>query len=144
MSKLQLAPLTSQGNPMGETRTGSLGHVIPSLDDVEESSDEHALSDFESDDEGEDKPTHHWKYIGEESKKGYLAAVAALPMSRPWKCQTNDEFRSLIEHCLATVDDRFLTRNRDLAKWIVKVEGPNLTPWKRPWSHFMACNKCRI
>jgi hypothetical protein len=62
MSKLQLAPLTPQGNPLGDARTGSLEQVIPSLDDVEESSDEFALSDYGSDDESE--PTYHWKYIG--------------------------------------------------------------------------------
>jgi hypothetical protein len=69
MSGLQLAPLTSQGNPTDD-RTGSWGttpqcplNVLPSLDAVKESSDDFAL--FDSDSDNEDKPTHHWKYIGE-------------------------------------------------------------------------------
>jgi hypothetical protein len=143
MSKLQLAPLTPQGNPKGETRTRSFGHVIPSLDDVEESSDEFALSDYGSDDEAE--PTHHWKYIGGELLNDYLTAMSALPMARPWKIGRNkDGYRAAIEHCLATVEDRYLTKNRDWVKWIVKVEGPNLTPWKRPCSQLKACKKCGI
>ena len=146
---LQLAPLTNQGNPTDD-RTGSLGtipqspiNVLPSLDAVEESSDEFALSDYDSDEE--DEPTHHWKYIGEELVRHYRAAMAALPMARPCKSdQSKDGYRAAIEHCLATAEDRFLTRNRDWGKWIVKVEGPNLTPWKRPCSQLKACKKCGI
>jgi hypothetical protein len=78
-------------------------------------------SNYDSD--KEDKPTHHWKYIGEELVRDYRAAMTALPMARPCKSgQSKDGYRAAIEHCLATAEDRFLTRNRDWAKWIVKVE----------------------
>jgi hypothetical protein len=149
MSGLRLAPLTNQGNPT-DNCTESLGiipqfplNILPSLDAVEESSDEFALSDYDSDEEEE--PTHHWKYIGEELVRDYRAAMTVLPMARPCKSdQSKDGYRAAIEHCLATAEDRFLTRNRDWAKWIVKVEGSNLTPWKRPRSQLKACKECDI